>query len=306
MTIRTLALLLILALTVPASAQTIYALRVATGGSVPPLPSEPPRLPIFELIQITSIPSSQYVTSTTLVQLPPYPHIAAFDTVRQRAFLTVQGDDHLYVADVQARSVTRSNVVTTGRTFAFDSAHETLYAGDGAGLLAVDLAGGTTTTIVAADRTIVLCGLDSMRGRAFVSDPGGGELRYVDLNSRTLSSPLLTVDSSISVMAETEKDVLDIVYNNNHRNDITRFDMTTWMPAAITNMALSGISATTNALDTLSGHLFAIRGEDWNLLSLVNVDVRNGTVSGAYLAGDYAQVVVVQAAPPKRRATRAH
>jgi hypothetical protein len=289
-------------LAAPAWGQTIYALRERV---IVPLPPDLPAQ-YNELVQITNTDPRSAQLSPPLITMPAWSHIAAFDAVKRRVFLVIQGDDHLNIADLQTKSLTRSGVVTTGRTFAFDSSNDTLYAADGAQLMAVELAGGTATTVLAADRPIVLCGLDPARGRVFVSDPGGGELRYVDLSAHTLSNPLLTVNSSVSVTAETDRDVVDILYNSTYGAAITLFDMVTGTSTAIGFPGADFIIATANALDTQSGHVYAVRGEDWHLFQLLTFDVRKGTISGAFLSGDWFEVIVAPDAPPKRRAIRTH
>ena len=299
---RHIALLLIVAgLAAPAWGQSIYALRAANRNLLPP--AEP--VDNYDLVQLTGIGSSEIVKVTSLMPLPTPSHIVAFDAGRQRVFLIgwAVGDGHLYVADLQTKSLTRSDFVATSLTFAFDSSRDTLFAANGALLLAVDPTSATTTTVMAADRPIALCGLDPTRGRAFVSDPGGGELRYIDLNTGTLSTALLTVDSSVSVMAETDRDVVDIVYNSGEKNYITRFDMATSTSTA--SASWRDGHATANALDTQSGHLYAVTEGDFGLWVLLNIDVRKGTVSGTSLSGDFFEVVVVPSVPPRRRAVRA-
>src|SRR5260221_2011492 len=160
-------LFIAIALAAPAWGQTIYALH--ENRSVFIVPGISP-YPVFDLVQFTGIASSGLVEMTSLMPLPVYSHVVAFDAGRQRGFLIrqVNGDDHLYVADVQTKALTRSDIVATGLTFVFDPSRDTLFAADGALLLAVDASRGTTTTVMTADRPIALCGIDPTRGRAFV------------------------------------------------------------------------------------------------------------------------------------------
>jgi hypothetical protein len=297
-------LLAVLALAAPAPAQTIYALR-EQGRPVfitdPPQPTPPEQK--LDLVQFTGGVTAGYADVTSLMPLPLDSDLVAFDAVRRRAYLTLRLQANLYVADLEARTLTPSAITAANRTFAFDSAHETLYATEGSRLLAIDPALGTATTVAAADRNIVLCGLDPVRGHVFVSDPGGGELRYVDINTHTLSSVLLTVDGPASVLAEAEGNVVDIIRSG--RSRVIRFDLSTWT-SAVTDYQTVGFVASVNALDPLSGHIYAVQFSDWNLITLANIDVRKGTASSVYVKGDYAAVVVAPDAPPKRRAIRGH
>lgn len=297
-------MLALLALAAPAAAQTIYALREQGRPAFvtdPPQPTPPEQT--LDLVQFTGGVTAGYADVTSLMSLPLESDLVAFDAVRRRAYLTLQLKTNLYVADLEARTLTPSAITAANRTFAFDGVHGTLYATEGSLLLAIDPTFGTATTVTAADRNIVLCGLDPVRGRAFVSDPGGGELRYVDVNTHTLSSVLLTVDGPVSVLAEAEGNIVDIVRSG--RSRVTRFDLSTWT-SAVTDYQTVGFVASVNALDPISGHIYAVQFSDWNLIALANIDARKGTASSVYMKGDYANVVVVPDAPPKRRAIRGH
>src|SRR5260221_332024 len=118
-------LFIAIALAAPAWGQTIYALH--ENRSVFIVPGISP-YPVFDLVQFTGIASSGLVEMTSLMPLPVYSHVVAFDAGRQRVFLIrqVNGDDHLYVADVQTKALTRSDIVATGLTFVFDTSRDTL------------------------------------------------------------------------------------------------------------------------------------------------------------------------------------
>ena len=132
------------------------------------------------------------ILKTFVVGEGPMPDVAS-DPTTQRAYVTSQGDDSLYVVDATGR-VGSIAVGPSPRFAAVDSTTQTAYVTTGDSVAVVDIGSGAVTGAVEVGSSPEGAEVDPSTHKLFISNADDDSVSVIDTESRTVTATITVGD----------------------------------------------------------------------------------------------------------------